>query len=280
MFHINKQVTGEDSVRALLSERAYVADLRDKGLALEIGNIVVDAPQIIERDFQCDTSRCVRLTKKGKRKGSCCTDLEVNLTPNEERNLRRLAKRRLALRRTGGGKRAQETERDEKDGGAPDEAAVRLIARRLADSDSWLEKNYRGEPCLAHAKDGLCVLGYVSRDGRLMCALNAMAEAIGEPASKWKLMTCFTFPLHYVEYEDGKYLLTIICKENHENMDADKYLGKLRCLREPPAGAPRAYESLKEEIELLLGRLFYARLRKAIEERSKGRNHRLRGLRG
>lgn len=250
MFKIRKSVAREDQVRALLPERAYAKQLLKEDGTLWVGNVLVDARRLVDGRFCCDTRHCVRSTKKGRLKGSCCTDLEVNLTPNEIAMVRRLARRYLVC------------------DGADPRSPVHDIARVVADSDDgWLELNYREEPTLSHNRKKKCALGFIAEDGRLLCAMNAMAEALGEPLEKCKFMTCYVFPLHYVEYEDDKYLLTIINSDNHEHLDADEAIGKLRCIRKPPDDAPPAYRFLKGEIEYLLGKRFYRALCQAVDRR-------------
>jgi len=248
-FRVNQSLQREDSVRALLPERAYVRWLQEKGQAVRIDNVIVDAPEIIARRFLCDTAHCARLSRKrGKLKGSCCTDLEVDLTPNEIRRIRRLA--RLYL----------------ESGNADPEAPFYAVARGVEDDDGWMDENHLGEPRLTHTRKKVCSMGFLDEEGRLLCALNAMAEALGAPVAKWKLQTSFLFPLHYVEYKDGEYLLTIIAEDNYENMEGCAEAARLRCVRKPPADAPRAYQSLRHEIETLLGKRFYRKLERAAED--------------
>ncbi|MCX7047214.1 MAG: hypothetical protein NTX50_17215, partial [Candidatus Sumerlaeota bacterium] len=215
--------------------------------ALDIGNILVDKPQLVTRRFSCDTCHCVHALKNGKRKGSCCTDLEVDLTPNEIHDVRRLALLYL------------------KSPIAQVAAPECIIARRILQTNDWLNESDCGEPCLAHTKERICSLGYLDADGRLLCALNAMTAALGEPLPKWKMMTCYVFPLHYVEYQNDKYLLTILCRENYQYLGADVDVARLRCLAQPQPDAPPAYQSLQGEIEFLLGAAFYLKLRERLE---------------
>jgi hypothetical protein len=247
-FKINETITNEDRVRAVLPEVAYIEKLKEMGEALFIDNVLIDAPQLIERRFICDTLHCMRRTgKHGHCKGSCCTDLEVNITPNEVLQMRRLAKKYLAS------------------SAAAPESPEYAVAKRVMEGDGWMDQNYRGEPTITHSKKNVCSLGHVDGEGRLLCAVNAMAAALGDPIAKWKLITCYVFPLHYIEYEEGRYLLTVLCRENHESLDAAPDIGRLRCINRPPKDAPPAYESLRGEIECLFGARFYTRLAEAAK---------------
>lgn len=253
IYNIRREMAAEDTVRATLPERAYVRGLIDDGDAIEIDNVVVDARELIERRFICDTLHCLRVKKNDRLRGSCCTDLEVNLTPNEIQHLKDVAERYLdsPAAQTGG--------------------MAGQIARRIIEGDKVIDINHLGEKRLTHNKKKVCSLGFIDDDGRLLCALNAFADGIGEELPLVKLPTCYLFPLHYVEYEKGRFLLTLISEANYESLEGAYEVARLRCARKPPKDAPRAYESLRGEIEFTLGKSFYRRMLKAIEEWKSGR---------
>ena len=248
MYTLRKAVSREDGVRALLPENAYIQKLREAEGVFEIGNVLVDRAQLIDRRFLCDSLHCMRYVPSRKRyRGCCCTDLEVDLTPNELLAMRRCCSRYLAS------------------DGADAERPEYRIARRVLETEEWQDANYRGEPYLTHSREKVCSMGYIARDGRLLCGLNAMAEALGEPVARWKPATCYVFPLHYVEYRPGHYLLTVVCGENHEYIDAAEEIGRLACLKKPQTEAPPAYVALRGEIEWLFGAPFYEKLRQLAQ---------------
>src|SRR5436309_2017202 len=94
-FAVNRVVDREEYTRHNCAERHYMDSLRERGLLVEIENVAVDADQLVLRTFQCDSGYCVRCSGEGAQKkvrGSCCTDLQVDITQNEEEKLVELAR--------------------------------------------------------------------------------------------------------------------------------------------------------------------------------------------
>jgi len=240
-YRIESHIDQQNHLRCHQPERHYIDELTRRGGALTLDNVIVDVEQIILRSFQCDTRECLRTTGVGadKRfKGSCCTDLQIDLTDVEVarmRQLGRLASQTLKL-------------------AASDPLSA--IVRRLGAGD-FTEKNERGERMIKHLPSGRCPAGWIDKDAALRCGLNTLCERLALPLTHYKSGPCFLFPLHTVEHAPGAYFLTLLCKATYEWVGSHVIVARLRCLCKPPPGAPPAYMALKDEIILCFGENFY-----------------------
>lgn len=243
-YRINPYVDEQNHYRCHGPERHYVEQLEGRGGLIRLDNVLVDAEQLVLRSFQCDPTWCTRVSGEGrdkKYKGCCCTDLEVDLTPEEIARMQKLgelAQQRLEL-------------------GARD--PMRDVAKRLA-ADNFMETTEKGERAIAHLPSGRCPIGFIERDGAFRCGLNKLCGLMELPLTDYKPEPCFLFPLHFVEHQPGVYLLTVVSEQSHEYIGAHVYVTKLRCLRKPQPGAPPAFISLRYEITHCFGEAFYAAL--------------------
>ena len=246
-YRVNAHIEHQNHMRAHASETFYISQLDHRGRLLRLDNVFVDVEQLILRTFACDTQWCVRAKKEdGKTvfKGSCCTDLEVNITPDEIDRLRRLG--RLA---------------DERLDLKPSDP-LDLVVERLREG-RFFHTTDSGELAFKSLGSERCPLSWLTRDGTLRCAVNTLCERLDEPLTDFKAEPCIMFPLHYVEHQPGRYFLTTICRETHEWIGADHFVTKLKCLSRPKPGAPPAFQFLRGEIEMCFGKTFYGRLAKA-----------------
>ena len=62
----------------------YVEELESTGDIYSIGNIDIDARNIIKRTFSCDPVKCANHEKCRKKDDSCCTDHDVMCSDNEK----------------------------------------------------------------------------------------------------------------------------------------------------------------------------------------------------
>lgn len=245
-YRINARIDEQNHYRCHAPESHYIEELKKRGGLIQLDNIMIDAEQLVRRTFQCDVNWCLRCSGEGaakKYKGSCCTDLEVDLTGYEiekMQELGRLAEQNLSF---------------------PAHDPVGAIVRRLT-GGSFIEKTEKGEMAIDHLPSGRCPLSWMER-GVFRCGINTLCLALKLPLSEYKPDPCYIFPLHYVEYKPGAYFLTIVTPETYKWIGADAYVAKLSCLRKPQPGAPPAYAFLKGEIILCLGEKFYAALTRA-----------------
>lgn len=246
-YRINPRIEEQNHLRSHATEACYVEQLRGRGRLIEIENIAVDAEQTVFRRFQCDSNWCLRRSGNGARcqyKGSCCTDLQVELTAHERQQLLELAQRarhHLSLPARHGARRAMN----------------RLL------EDQVFEVTDKGELIFASLSSGRCPLSWLDGGSTLCCSINTVCEDLQLDLRQFKPEPCFLYPLHYVEYRPGRYFLTLITPETCEAIGADRYTARLRCLNRPQPGSPPALVSLRAEIELCFGQGFYQQLFRA-----------------
>lgn len=248
-YQIDRFVDEQNHYRCHGPEQYYVDQLEARGLLVQLKNVAVDAEQLILRAFQCDSRWCLRCAGEGakkKYKGACCTDLEVDLTPDELERIRKLgvlARERLTL--------------------SPRDPLADVVKRM--ESGKFTSTTDKGERALEHLRTGRCPLSWMERDGTLRCGINSLCLKMELPLENYKPDPCILFPLHYVQYRPGQFLLTVICDENYQYIGADAYVAKLRCLRKPQPDAPPAFVWLKQEIIHCFGEDLYAALEQAAE---------------
>lgn len=247
-FALNPRVLASDKDRHHGAERHYVEGLRERGMLLEIGNVDVDAEQLVARTFQCDIGYCLKCSGEGaakKYKGSCCTDLQVDLAGSELDRLRDLAERADAALDFG-----------------PRDPLGRVVRTILDDKHTEIVEDQA--VALRHSKNGACALGVVE-DGMLRCGINLLCRRLDLPLTEYKPAPCYVFPLHYARYRDDRTILTVLSEETRHWIKQHPTVAKLRCMSRPQPGAPVAYEFLRGEIEHLFGPEFYAELARAAE---------------
>ncbi|MEN6624741.1 MAG: hypothetical protein ABFD69_00780 [Candidatus Sumerlaeia bacterium] len=249
-YRINDFMLSENHRRAHAPESHYIDQLRRKGHLIEVDNVQIDAEQLVLRPFQCDTTWCTRTTGEPTSrqfKGSCCTDLQVDITAHEIskiRELARIAEQRLAM-------------------GIGD--PMLPIVRRIRDG-KFTETVDRGDVAFKHLGSSRCSLSWLNSNGVLRCAINTLCDRLGLPLEEFKPEPCYLFPLHYVEAIPGHYFFTLISGDTYDFIGADHHTAHLKCLRKPKPGALPAYKALKGELILCLGAEFYQRLEEAAAE--------------
>jgi hypothetical protein len=242
-YQVSQRVDELEFRRHHTREVHYIGELREKELLLEIDNVAVDAEQLVLRTFQCNTNYCVKCSGMNgtkEYKGSCCTDLSVDLTDPEKEKLvemARLAKQRLRFE--------------------PRDPIGRIVELLLMDEFS--ETNDEHEDVLRHRSDGRCIMSWIE-EGTLRCSINTLCHRLGLSVEEFKPDPCYLFPLHYSEYSRNRFLLSILCEETRYWIGQHACVGKLACLRKPEKGAPPAYVYLRGEIEHIFGKQFYLEL--------------------
>lgn len=225
-------------------ERAYMDGLRERDLLLEIDNVMVDGEQLVLRTFQCNTNYCVRCTGVGatkEYKGSCCTDLQVDVTHGEKNKLlelAHLARQKLEFKAT--------------------DPVLENVEKIL--EGKITEMNDENELVLRHKKTGACVMSYIDQTGQLRCSINTLVSRLGLSIEVYKPDPCYLFPLHYAQVGPDLFLLSMLTEETRDWIDQDVCVGKLKCLRKPEKGSPPAYVFLRGELEYLWGKKFYRTL--------------------
>lgn len=244
-FKLNSYVSEQNHLRCHATERQYMADLEKRGLLLRIDNMLVDAEQLAQRTFQCDSGYCLRCSVSdsgaSKYKGSCCTDLQVDITEEEAdrvRELGRMARAELKL--------------------APSDPLSKVVDRLVR--DDFTERSPKHDLIFKHLPSGRCALSWMTPGGSLRCGINSLCMALERPLVEFKPDPCYLFPLHYAEPIPGQFFITLVTAETYQAIGADAYVTKLRCLARPQPGSPLAYTFLRNEITHCFGAEFYERM--------------------
>lgn len=242
-FKLNESVDRLEFERHHNTEDQYIEELRERGLILDIDNVTVDAEQLVLRTFQCNTDYCVKCKGTGSAKefkGSCCTDLQVDMTrPEVDKivEMGKLARAKLNLPKSH----------------PLSEIVDRILGHRIT------EISDENELHLIHRRNERCVMSWMEGD-TLRCSINTLCDRLGLDLIEFKPDPCFLFPLHYTEYRKGAYLVSLLTKETESWIEQHSIVGRLRCLSKPEPGAPPAYVSLRYELEYIFGKKFYREL--------------------
>lgn len=247
-YRVNRVVDHAEYERHHPVLRQYLKTQRERGLMFDIDNVSVDVEQLGLRTFQCNSGYCLKCSGAGAArtfKGSCCTDLQVDLVGAELdkiEELARAAKEKLTFK--------------------PGDPVGRIVDHALAGKVTEVTEGH--ELIFRHRKDGSCAMSWIGPDGRYNCGINTLAWRLGMPLEIYKPSPCYLFPLHYAEWDPGRLLVSLLTEETRHWAGHHAKVGKLRCLSRPEPGAPPAYVSLKGEIELCFGNNFYAELEKRM----------------
>ena len=252
-YKLNDTVDRLEFERHHNTEDQYIEELRERDLILDVDNVTVDAEQLVLRTFQCSTDYCVKCKGSGSAKefkGSCCTDLQVDMTQPEVDKLiemAKLAREKLNLAKSD----------------PLNEIVGRILGHRIT------EISEDNELHLIHRRNERCVMAWMEGD-TLRCSINTLCDRLGLDLTEYKSDPCFLFPLHYTEYRKGKYLVSLLTTETQSWIEQHASVGRLKCLKTPEPGAPPAYVSLRYELEYVFGKKFYrelARLAKPVLQR-------------
>jgi hypothetical protein len=220
--------------------RRYIERLRERGLLLEVDGILVDCGTMFETRFQCDTHRCAAIDRDARTE-SCCTDYEVEITPEEKARIVAHA-------------------------GEVIELLSRYDAERVTPARDIGEFFEESHSIVLAKERGRCAFSYRAANGQLRCGLHSLALEKEVPISSIKPMTCVFFPVVVYRFENGDTLLTAISDETADLMEGEKDT-QLPCLR-MQMGDPMFIEC-RTAIETGFGKPFYERLASVFSERTK-----------
>jgi hypothetical protein len=206
-------------------------------LLKNIDGIWVDAGTMFETRFRCDTRTCAGLDR-GAGIESCCTDYDVEITPEEH---------------------ARIVENGE--------AIIALLNRYDGDrvtSGRTVKEFFIEAHTISLAKEkSRCAFSYRDGGGQLRCGLHSLALERGVPIPSIKPLVCVLFPLVLYRFENGETLLTATSPETSPLFGRDKD-SELPCLKNQ-AGDPMFVEC-RTGIEAALGQPFYEHLAAAAKE--------------
>ncbi|MEW5854429.1 MAG: DUF3109 family protein [Myxococcota bacterium] len=184
--------------------KRYLETKQARGEVVKVGNVHVDAVNMFQRPFVCDSHVCSPgLRKRGKQ--SCCGELEAAVTPEELKGV---------------------------------EKHFHLIDQVLRREDpSWARKPRTLDECteiqefnlMLRKRGGRCVFSYPGGDGELLCAVHTAAMEAGLDLFKVKPKLCSIFPLVLQDMLDGTYMLSKLDEENGALIGFSSY-NELPCL--------------------------------------------------
>ena len=217
--------------------RRYIDSLRSRGLVVEVDGVLVDCETMFRTRFHCDTRICAGIDRDRETE-SCCTDYEVEITPQE--------KERIV---------------------ANADAVLELLSRYDAgrvNVQRSISEFFEESHSISLAKEkGRCAFSYRDPEGRLRCGLHSLALEKNVPVASIKPLTCVFFPLVVYRFDNGETLLTAISSDTAGLMEGANDT-QLPCLR-VQQGDPMFMEC-RTAIETGFGPTFFAQLTAAAEQ--------------
>ena len=169
--------------------RRYLRSLEKCGLLAEVDGIMVDAGTIFKTHFRCDTRTCAGIDR-GPGIESCCTDYDVEITPEEHARILENGDAVIELLRRHDGERV---------------TPERTIGEFFLESHT-----------ISLAKEkGRCAFSYRDAGGQLRCGIHSLALEKGVPVPSIKPLACVLFPIVIYRFENGETLLTATSRRLH-----------------------------------------------------------------
>ncbi len=217
--------------------RRYIRTLEQRELLAEVDGIMVDAATLFETRFRCDTRTCAGIDRSPGIE-SCCTDYDVEITPEEHARI------------VGNGA-----------------AVVELLNRHDGERVTpgrAIEEFFLESHTIALAKEkGRCAFSYRDDGGQLRCGIHSLALEKGVPVPSIKPLACVLFPIVIYRFENGETLLTATSRETSSLFGREKD-SELPCLR-VQRGDPMFIEC-RMAIEAGFGEAFYQHLTQVARE--------------
>lgn len=211
--------------------RRYMRALKERGRLAELDGIMIDAATVFETRFRCDTRTCAGLDR-ARGVESCCTDYEVEITPEEHARIV-----------------------------AQGDAVIALLNRRdgarVSPGRAIGEFFIESHTIVLAKEQARCAFSYREAGGQLRCALHSLALEQGAAVASIKPLACVLFPLVIYRFENGETLLTATSHETAPLFGREKDT-ELPCLR-VQQGDPM-YIECRTAIEAVFGEAFYQRL--------------------
>jgi hypothetical protein len=212
---------------------AFAREHRKDGDLWPIGDVVVDAPELVFRGFECDSTICSPgLRRRGGK--SCCAELTAYISQAEIDALR------------------------------PHFDDVRAVMRRVeprwsAESiDDCVERGDDLEWSLVKRRNR-CVFGWVQPEtGQILCGIHSMLLETSKSLGEFKPLTCQLFPLAVVPFGE-KTLVTAISDTTRNVLGFGEAPKKFDCLGAPRTTVP-LYQSMRTALVTMFGEAFYDEL--------------------
>ncbi len=247
MVRLNKRLDQNLEYYDYPVERRYIDYLRETDNAIEIGNLIVDIPQVVQRKFLCHTDLCIGCNGGNSLLNrSCCSTFEVRVAPEEMERIEPLVP--LVAERH------------------PSIAAE--LARR--DGQWWYYNENDYNKTMEDKDDGGCIFLTPREGGMYKCSLHALALEKGWNPSRCKPAACTMYPL-FVMTVDDDLLLTCTCADTKTVIDDTDNYRHFRCLEKNEMAALPLYQEMKGVLIEMFGQKVWnaidkeARKRKLVE---------------
>ncbi len=211
--------------------RRFLAEKRRPDQVWQIDGITIDAAEVVERGFTCDSQVCSPgLRARGKK--SCCADLSAFVT---ERELAQLEPHFDDLRDTLAAR-----------GETLDATTLRDCVEEDSEYELVLKKRHKR-----------CTFSWLD-DQKILCGIHTMILEKNLSLTQFKPMTCQMFPLVMVPLGESGAVMTAIGASTKSVIGFGEAPSKFACLK-GEVTTP-LYQSMRTAIEAFCGEAFYAKL--------------------
>jgi hypothetical protein len=223
--------------------QAYFRAKKERKELERVGDVWVDAKNVIDRVFTCDPGCC----SPGRRKRgeeSCCAEFSVEITAREEKVL-----------------------------GEHFEGISRFLAARDPD---WAQKSPALSDVVVPHEDNRfqralgkrkrrCAFSFLDERRAIRCGVHGYCLEEGFDVHTVKPKLCFLFPLLVQDMQDGTWILTVIDEENSGLVGFTSF-EQLPCLKGEETfgtlaeGGPAFYDDHRSTLTHLFGKPFMNQL--------------------
>ncbi len=234
--------------RAATNWENYVASLRERGRAVDVGPVILDGESVFRRRFTCDTRTCspTRNPATGRPwresgSKSCCADLVVDLAPIEVAGLERhwpAIRESLAAR-------------------------DRFFADKTARDCLELSSDYETS---IKRRGGRCIFAVRDPEWGIRCGIHAACLERGIPLREAKPVVCDTFPLVVIDLTGGRFFVCAHAPELEGISGLGDYdTDQFPCLARGGRGE-RLYVAMAEALTAYFGEDAYAAISQAAAD--------------
>lgn len=218
-----------------------------------VGDVWVDAPNVVDRVFTCDPG-CCSPGRRHRGEESCCAEFSVEVTAREQKTL-----------------------------GEHFEGISRFLAARDAD---WATRDPTMDEVIVPHEDNRfqralgkrkrrCTFSFLDERRAIRCGVHGYCLEQGIDVHTVKPKLCFLFPLLVQDMQDGTWLLTVLDAENSGLVGFTSF-EELPCLRGEETfgtlaeGGPAFYDDHRSTLTHLFGKGFM----KGLDELAASRGRR------
>jgi hypothetical protein len=202
----------------------HILKLANRGdLGRATAKLLLDLPALAQ-PYGCMSGECTP-GRRAPRIKSCCADLEVSVSADEEARIR---------------------------------GAMSEITAAMADDPRWPLDPVRDGALVR--SEGRCVFAGLDPDG-LRCRLHVLEDTTGRPRGALKPLPCRLFPLAIVDLGDGRQLLTAIHTRTARHLGS-RSARSFPCLRD--GARPPLWTHFRDDVVSIFGKRAWTGLSSAM----------------